>query len=299
MLDPSGERRGIFALERPRKLASVLARVRRRPVHRIAAAHVTGTVTLCPFGCALNDQAKSNAGSAVADLCLCLAASLEPETSGGLRRRLMGGAWAEVVETALGLRLDSALAWAAEQRRLFAGIPAGLRPDRRETAPAVLERVWTEHLAKRRAMLARLEELVAALNAAGIIPLLLKGARSLWTGAPEWRSLRDLDLLVYGDAERAQAIALANGYKCSDSGEGRHPRSFYHADNLYRDDLPGWVEVHRLAGSTRSEILLGSRELVGVATPMSRGGAMALVLPRGLRPLARYDPPSRGPPGSA
>ena len=105
-----------------------------------------------------------------------------------LRQRLMGGGWPQVVDTALALSLASTLAWCCDQKQLLAGIPSRVGSDGSETAPALLARVWNEHLEQRQKMLERLEELVTTLNARGIVPVLLKGARSLWVasrnGAP-------------------------------------------------------------------------------------------------------------------
>lgn len=184
-----------------------------------------------------------------------------------------------MIELAAAERLGSALAWSATQKQLLAGLPVGA-PDGREPAAVVLDRIWTHHLERRQRMGVRLHELVLALNHAGIVPMLLKGVRSLWLGEPEWRDMRDIDLLVPAkQAKAAEAIARAAGYHYSDDGLGVQPWGHHHADNLYRDDLPGWLELHHRAGMLRSEILMPTRELVEAARPMPRDGATALVLP--------------------
>ncbi|MEQ1770375.1 MAG: nucleotidyltransferase family protein, partial [Devosia sp.] len=140
---------------------------------------------------------------------------------------------------------------------------------------ATLARRWRAHVERRALLLARLTELVLALNAEAMVPVLLKGARSLWTGEPEWRSMRDLDVLVPGEAqERAQAMAREMGYtEWHEQGKG-----FHHGTNLYRPDMPGWIEIHRRAATGAADILLPTPQLVETSVSIVRGGAEAKVL---------------------
>jgi len=88
---------------------------------------------------------------------------------------------------------------------------------------------------------AQLQEAVAALNRAGIRPILLKGAITLFTApgsAIGNRMMSDLDLLIEeSDSATAEASLAALGYR---RAEGQH--------GLWRPQDPGVVELHARAG---------------------------------------------------
>ncbi len=144
---------------------------------------------------------------------------------------------------------------------------------------------WRDHVARNRLMRQCTVDLVARANAVGVEPILLKGGQALWTGKPEWRHLRDLDLLVETehDAQRLQDLLVSAGF-APYPGRGERP-SRHHLTPLFRDDFPGWMEVHRRAGNPDAERVLGTSELLRAAMPDTRDGATARVLPAGLAAL--------------
>jgi hypothetical protein len=110
-----------------------------------------------------------------------------------------------------------------------------------------------DHRARRETMRARLSEIVDDLGRQGMEALLIKGAANLWSGTPEWRSMRDLDIVVPPHrAEAAQRLLVAAGYRPAPDGE-RRP---HHLETMVRDDLPCWIELHVSASNRRGERLL-------------------------------------------
>ena len=176
------------------------------------------------------------------------------------------------------VRLEVSLALALQARSLLPPIPPLRLPDGRLTITKAVADVIAAHLQRRAAMRERLVEIVLMFNQARIVPTLLKGARSLWTGHPEWRSLRDLDLLVdEAEAGHAQELLQKAGYA---SLKRRYVQfRKHHQPELFRADLPGWVEIHHKAAERFAEALLPTaalaarRETVALAS-----GARAFVL---------------------
>ncbi len=214
----------------------------------------------------------------VAELRLCLAFSLSPAEMLALRQRLIGGGWDGVLRAAADRSLLAALASDAEDKHLLAGIPALRSADGLQTITQALADRLAEHRANRASKLDRLVELAGLLNRAGIEPVLLKGARSLWTGAPDWRSMGDLDLLTPGRAGAAQEIAHKAGYAPMPGYE--NPAGWHHELNLYRDDLPGWLEFHDRGAMRRADLLLPTPMLWTQSVPVTgRDGSVVRILP--------------------
>jgi Uncharacterised nucleotidyltransferase len=210
-------------------------------------------------------------------ICLFLSLAFRQDNLAEARRSLLAH-WPETTVTAAAARLEPALATAVRQAGVLQGIPVLRSPNPRVTPAAWVEHVWADHLSRRTALTEHLENVVRILNAKGLVPLLLKGARSLWVGSPDWRSMRDLDLLVAPSAAGiAQAALMAEGYR--EGPEGLHEPSFYHANNLYRSDLPGWIEIHRRAGPERAELLVPTEDLLAAAVTIQRSQLRALILP--------------------
>lgn len=211
-------------------------------------------------------------------LCECLAFAAEPTETTSLRLRLLSGIWDLVLEKANKSGLSAAFADAVACRGLAAGIPPMRLVDGRGTPPQALAEALALHHADRAAKHARLTELILLLNAHGMEPLLLKGARSLWVGKPEWRAMGDLDLLVPGRAAAAQRLAMGAGYQPMMDLE--NPKDWHHELNLYRRDLPGWLEFHDRAAMYRADVLLPTSMLVERSVAMtSPDGAVARILP--------------------
>lgn len=214
------------------------------------------------------------------DLALCLALRTDLEERNALRLRLFAGGWKLVLALAQHLRLLPALASAAAEKGLLAGIPA-LRQDGMATPSAILAEGLSEHAARSAVLRQRLDEVLNTLAARGIKAVLLKGARSLWTGTPSWRSLRDLDLLVTEPATVSAVEAiLKTGYHPNDHFAA--PAGWHHGAELYRDDLPGWIEIHARAGVRRMEFIQPSQVLVDAAEQVTAAdGRAAWALPVG------------------
>jgi len=116
-------------------------------------------------------------------------------------------------------------------------------------------RLRREHESRRNIQRDALREIILALNARGIEPLVIKGAVSLLTGSPSWRFQRDLDFAVEpSDAGRTMAILRDIGFSMLKPMSARH----HHLDCMWRGDLPVVVEPHiRINGPRASRLLHG------------------------------------------
>lgn len=124
---------------------------------------------------------------------------------------------------------------------------------------------------RRQVLAAGLSEIISALNAAGIAPLVLKGAVSLLTGAPAWRAQRDIDLAVpRAQARRADAALRATGFRDLDGKAVS--ATHHHLQPLERPGLPAPVEIHLRLSGRRSAYHLPDRLLWRAATPARLGG---------------------------
>lgn len=105
-------------------------------------------------------------------------------------------------------------------------------------------------------------EAAAALNAAGIEPVFLKGAAYLFGGLyadPATRFLGDIDLLVDEDRLRAAAGALCRiGYEPFGVGSAR----VHDAVKLVHKSRPGMLELHQWPVPFALEDLIAPRELI-------------------------------------
>ena len=185
--------------------------------------------------------------------------------------------WQAVLQAAVELRLAPALVARLREKRAARNIPALVLPSGMRTVTAMMETIWREHLERNGVLEDRLIELLVAMNARGLEPVLLKGARSFATGYPQWRSMRDLDLLLLGaDAARAHEVALELGYRPaagSTEKAGKH-----HFQTLFQDDLPGWLEIHRKAATHRAEDLPPTRLLQAMTVEAAVGATRARIL---------------------
>jgi hypothetical protein len=212
-------------------------------------------------------------------LARCL--SLEPsiDDTMHLRTRLLSDitAWERLFEIALSLRMMPALAVRLRQRGL---IPPQPRENgtNRLTPAALLDGYWTQHLGMRASQAAALAQIIAALNRNSIEPVLLKGAVSLWLESDQWRTMRDLDILVPGPlAINANAVLKAEGYLPNLDAIDRPNR--HHFELLFRSDMPGWVEVHRRAGNRYAEQFLPTEEIAANSAPVEQAPGRARIAP--------------------
>ncbi len=185
--------------------------------------------------------------------------------------------WATVIEHAQVLRLGPAVVSRLRDKRAVPLIPAVTLPNGMQTVTASLEQIWRNHVARRDVLRDRLTELVAAVNGAGLRPILLKGARSLAAGDPAWRTMRDLDLLLPGnEATEAYRVALDLGYRPDEKSTEK--ASGHHLPPLFRDDMPGWIEIHQRAATHRAEQPVPTGLLQTMTTEVAIGTASALIL---------------------
>ena len=161
----------------------------------------------------------------------------------------------------------------------LAGVPAVALPGGRRSITQTIADEIAEHELRRATLAERLEEIVVAANRAGVEPLLIKGARSLWLDASRWRAMLDLDILAAGaDADRLQRVVKGLGYAEHPSLAERPNR--HHLAPLLRRDSPGPIEIHRRGGNRYAEPLLPTRELESVAeSRIGPGGGRARLLP--------------------
>ena len=99
----------------------------------------------------------------------------------------------------------------------------------------------------------QLRDLVAALNTAGIVPILLKGTAHLTLGLYEDdadRVIGDIDLLV-AEEERAAALALLGELGYSSYDDDVDHAHMHHYAPVAREDSEAWVELHKLASPYR------------------------------------------------
>lgn len=138
--------------------------------------------------------------------------------------------------------------------------PATLRAD--------LWRLRREHEARRDVQASALRDIVEALNAEGIVPLVFKGAASLLSGIPAWRSQRDLDFAVAPrEADRTMRVLRSLGYRVQKAMSARH----HHDHSMIRDDPPVAVEPHRRLNGPRAARLLGDVPMIDRAVDHSFG----------------------------
>lgn len=211
-------------------------------------------------------------------LARCLAIAPTTEATGQLRFELLRpGAWEPLFAAARAVRLTAPLASRLAERGLVPPRPRAVADG--AMAPAdVLAAFAEQHAARRAAQRRALVDLVGMLNGAGFEPILLKGARALWLDREPQRGMRDFDLLIPGAAAiEANAYLKTQGF--APLPEARERPNRHHLDLLFRDDLPGWIEIHRRGGNPYAEAFLPTREIVAAARPALRDGARAAVLP--------------------
>jgi hypothetical protein len=133
---------------------------------------------------------------------------------------------------------------------------------------------------RNRALLGELDSVLAALNAAGIRPLLMKGAAFLAEGClpdPGIRVTADLDLLVREPELPAASDALAAiGFR---PGEGfvRTSRRHHHLPALFSESSGARVELHRHVSQRRFHGLVNRELSFASAIEVTPGDRAALV----------------------
>lgn len=176
-----------------------------------------------------------------------------PEQISALRFELLGD-----------IRALEALMSAASRRQLISAaisrlklngilLPRPAREDERETIATQIGHLDAELSRRRAALTQALQDIVAQLNSAGIVPLILKGSMSLVSGEPDWRFQRDIDFAVDQAQASATVAALtkAGFVECANGGARPH-----HLRPMERAGLPTTIEPHvKLAGARARAVL--------------------------------------------
>ena len=211
-----------------------------------------------------------------------LALAPAPQATAALRLRSFqpGFSWQALVDLALAHEVLPPLIFALQTRSLLPPLPASLCEAARSShVTSRLDAAYAEHLDRQTDLRQQLVAALAALNANGIVPVLLKGAvhltlpQSGWHGA---RAMRDLDILVRGgEAQRANTILSKLGYR-ADPNPPPHDR---HLPELHLPGRAGAVEIHTEALSFPARFALTTEEVFARAERWSFAGANFQVLP--------------------
>jgi hypothetical protein len=142
-----------------------------------------------------------------------------------------------------------------------------------------LEAVYRRHLLRRQAQRDQLLTVIAALNGANVVPLLLKGARYLVAPSGAWceaRDMRDIDLLVHkDDAPSAVAALAAEGYRFMEESVPLDQ----HLPELWLAGRPSAIEIHTEALAFAARKLLATEDAWRYGIRRSIDGCALLVLP--------------------
>ncbi len=177
-----------------------------------------------------------------------------------IRERLFQpGGWDLVFAAASETRLLPALIDHVKQKQLLPPFPIPVAEGSMHPND-IMELQSGYHAQRRTELRDALLAAVGALNKSGITPTLLKGARYLWTGTNETRTMRDIDLLVPSNAaHESNAALLQIGYAAT--GEDAERTSRHHMPSLFHPDRPGWIELHRQAGNAYAESVFSTHSL--------------------------------------
>ena len=202
-----------------------------------------------------------------------------PAADPGLRLRLMrtGFSWQALVQFATQQDLLIPLIRALFERGLLPPVPRAAKYAHDSHVTLRLRQYYCQHLARRDLQKKQIQNILARLNRAGIVPLLLKGARYLVAPLAPWceaRTLRDIDILLRpGDADRAFSELVAGGYRPGQP----YSRDYHHLADLQRQGEPASVEIHTAALATAGESVM-STEFVWQNAERSADGSF-FVLP--------------------
>lgn len=209
----------------------------------------------------------------------CLSLSDDPAQLRQLRLTLLSQptAWEGLCEAAVGTRLEPAARARLIDRGLMPPSPAS--PNGNMKSPAeVFGDFEQRHIALRRSEESMLHEIVATLNAAGIEPLLIKGARVLWLNTLPWRTMRDLDLIIPRGQE-AEAMRVLANIGLLPWTEARDSPGHHHLPPLHRPGLGFLVELHRKAANRYAEPFFTTPEIWQRSVLVERDGMIAHMLP--------------------
>lgn len=161
----------------------------------------------------------------------------------GLRRRIRAGQvpWEAVVALANNHLLTPAL-WVALNSK-------GLSDDLPEDLSEYLAGLHQMSRERNRQLRRQLLEAVRQLNAAGIVPVLLKGSKHLVTNIytdPGARIMSDIDILVRHEEITPSLDALQQlGYQAVEDEHGDYHEEHHHCAPLFRPGDYATLEIHR------------------------------------------------------
>jgi hypothetical protein len=155
--------------------------------------------------------------------------------------------WQRLIDLASHQDLLAPLIHALSERALLPPAPQAAPRGHDGHVTTRLQQYYREHLARRALQRTQLKNILQHFNRAGMVPLILKGARYLVAPLGAWceaRTLRDIDLLLPPDqADRAFAELVALGYQ---PGEPYMP-NYHHLPDLQHPAEPASVEIHTAA----------------------------------------------------
>lgn len=125
----------------------------------------------------------------------------------------------------------------------------------------------------------QLAETLARFNAAGIVPIVLKGGARLVDGTftLSERFMEDLDLLI-PEPQIAEAVAILDAAGYAPFGdESRLAEEHHHLPALWHDEWPVCLEIHRTVTHDWYPALLSASGIFEHARPVAFGGATARI----------------------
>jgi hypothetical protein len=200
-----------------------------------------------------------------------------PETTKGLHAQICAGtlSWELVVGLSNNHLLTPAL-WVALNRR-------GLTEDLPDDLGQYLRDLHSLNAQRNNKLRAQLLETVTRLNAANIVPALLKGAMHLVSDVyPDSgvRVMSDIDLLVAReDIDRCLTALQELGYRAEPDSARDYPDDHHHCAPLFRQGDYGSVEIHRELTEGGAAILPAKVAIADAEPLMFNGLSMKVLSP--------------------
>ena len=194
----------------------------------------------------------------------------QTNTSNTLRAEIISGRppWESVVSLANNHLLTPAL-WVALNEK-------GLADDLPEDLYHYLQELHQLSCERNRHLRLQLLEAVRQLNTAGIVPVLLKGAKHLVTAIyrdPGVRIMSDIDLLVSrADITPAHNALQQLGYQPIEDVHGDYHDEHHHCAPLFRDSDYGALEIHRSLAESPFDIILPTEMALTELEPLEVEG---------------------------
>jgi hypothetical protein len=205
----------------------------------------------------------------------------DPAARASVRLRLVskGFSWQQLVDLAIAQDVLEPLIFALAEGKLLIPAPRSVQTAGGRHVTSHLEGIYRQHLARRARQKLQLDGVLAVLNNAGIVPLILKGARYLVAPLGPWceaRTMRDIDILIQTeDGERAYAALVNAGYQ----RRARGPElNHHHLPELWRAGEPASLEIHTAVHSLEAHRVFSTEQAWRDAC--NAGSPAFLVLPR-------------------